>query len=114
MRRVEQLEHRMEKMGQQAETDRGLIELLQDKNKELVRLLAEEKSNSSNLEVQLRRAQRTHDTHSDLLDELTEARRQKELLEQTLKQMSGTFQSVMASKKMPLGIEDSGELIAPR
>ena len=49
MRRVEQLEHRMEKMAEQADNDRGLIELLKDKNKELVRQLGEEKTSVTNL-----------------------------------------------------------------
>lgn len=35
MKRVEQLEYKIEKMTEQADTDRGYIELMKDKVKEL-------------------------------------------------------------------------------
>lgn len=55
MRRVEQLEYRIDKMVQQAEMDRGLIEALKEKVKETEDKLAKEKDRRIRLDATVRR-----------------------------------------------------------
>lgn len=65
LRRIEQLEFKMEKMGQQAENDRLFIETLTDKNRRVEQTLHEVEREKRMLEVEVRRLQLGDDTQKD-------------------------------------------------
>lgn len=68
MKRVEQLEYKIEKMTEQAQTDRGYIDLLKEKIKEYENKLQQEKNKLSKLQIEMKRLEMGQYTHSDLLE----------------------------------------------
>ena len=80
MKRVEQLEFKMEKMTEQAENDREYIKHLKDNNAQLEHQLFETNKEKRLMEVEVRRYELGQATQSDTMSELQEVKREKEKL----------------------------------
>ena len=70
MKRVEQLEYKMDKMAQQAENDREIIKNLQSRNAKLDSEVHQLQKQRRLLEVQIRRYELGNETQNDLIKEL--------------------------------------------
>jgi predicted RNase H-like nuclease (RuvC/YqgF family) len=110
---VEQLEFKMEKMGQQAENDRSFIEGLTDKNRRLEQELHDLQREKRMLEVEVRRLQLGDDTQKDCFTELEMVRKEKEVLERNLRELTSNLMTKVRTSYKEQKIEDSGELLRP-
>ena len=99
----------MEKMTEQAENDRTFIEMLKDKNRKLDDRISDLEKEKKMLEREVHMLRLGDSTQKDCFNELESIRKEKEVLERNLRELTSNLMSkVRVGYKETNRIEDSG------